>query len=333
MIINRTFNFGKPNVTTGQKKVPSLEVYPSTLTATSTGLAFEPSYLDNYTFFNIAQTSLSTDLIILPSADIGTVIKFYAISAASIKAGADASGLTINGGADTASYAIPAGGFVTAEKVTSTNWIVEAAGDSAVETLVGKTISLGSNTVTGTLAQFNTACSNADFTSLTGSETLTNKTLTAPIISAPNITSSPTGDGIIQWAEVSITNAETLALRATPKTLVAAPGAGKILEFVSAQLYFDYTGAYTETSDDLAVKYTDGSGAAVSQTIDVTGFVDATADTIINALPKINALVAKSGSENKALVLHNTGDGEYGGGNAANAIRVKVAYRVWSSGF
>jgi hypothetical protein len=159
-------------------------------------------------------------------------------------------------------------------------------------------------------------------------QTLTNKTLVAPAFS-----SSPTGDGVTQWAEVSITNAEMLALRATPKTLVAAPGAGKVLEFVSAQLYFDYTGAYTETADNMAVKFTDGSGAAVSQAIEATGFVDATADTITNALPKIDTIVAKSGSENKALVLHNTGDGEYGGGNAANAIRVKVAYRVWSTGF
>lgn len=168
---------------------------------------------------------------------------------------------------------------------------------------------------------------------LTLSQTLTNKTLTSPTLTTPVFSGSPTGDGVTQWVEVAITNAEMLALRATPKTLVAAPGAGKVLEFVSAQLYFDYTAAYTETADNMAVKYTDGSGAAVSQAIEATGFVDATADTITNALPKIDAIVAKSGSENKALVLHNTGDGEYGGGNASNAIRVKVAYRVWSTGF
>lgn len=137
----------------------------------------------------------------------------------------------------------------------------------------------------------------------------------------------------IQYAEVSITNAQMLALRATPKTLVAAPGAGKVLEFVSAVLLFDYTGAYTETADNMAVKYTDGSGAIVSETIEATGFVDATADTMTTAIAKADVIVAKSGSENKALVLHNTGDGEYGGGNASNAIRVKVAYRVHTTGF
>ena len=44
-------------------------------------------------------------------------------------------------------------------------------------TLTNKTISLSNNTVTGTKAQFNTACSDADFATLAGSETLTSKTL------------------------------------------------------------------------------------------------------------------------------------------------------------
>lgn len=45
-------------------------------------------------------------------------------------------------------------------------------------TLTNKTISLGSNTVSGTLAQFNTAVTDADLASLAGTETLTNKRIT-----------------------------------------------------------------------------------------------------------------------------------------------------------
>jgi hypothetical protein len=49
-------------------------------------------------------------------------------------------------------------------------------------TLTNKTIALGSNTVSGTTAQFNTALTDNDFATLAGAETLTNKTLTAPVI-------------------------------------------------------------------------------------------------------------------------------------------------------
>ena len=49
---------------------------------------------------------------------------------------------------------------------------------TGTSTLTNKTINLTSNTLSGTLAQFNTALSDDDFASLTGTETLTNKTLT-----------------------------------------------------------------------------------------------------------------------------------------------------------
>ena len=49
--------------------------------------------------------------------------------------------------------------------------------NSGSQTLTNKSIALGSNTVTGTLAQLNTAISDADVASLAGSETLTNKTI------------------------------------------------------------------------------------------------------------------------------------------------------------
>jgi hypothetical protein len=54
----------------------------------------------------------------------------------------------------------------------------------STDTLTNKSISLTTNTITGTKAEFNSAMSDADFASLAGSETLTNKTLTSPIISS-----------------------------------------------------------------------------------------------------------------------------------------------------
>ena len=54
-------------------------------------------------------------------------------------------------------------------------------------TFSGKTISLAGNTLTGTLAEFNVALSDADFATLAGGETLVNKTLTSPTLNNPTV--------------------------------------------------------------------------------------------------------------------------------------------------
>ncbi len=59
---------------------------------------------------------------------------------------------------------------------------VKAYVDGGTSTITNKTINLANNTLTGTTAQFNTALSDNDFATLAGSETLTNKTLTSPVL-------------------------------------------------------------------------------------------------------------------------------------------------------
>jgi len=54
---------------------------------------------------------------------------------------------------------------------------------TTAQTLTNKTVNLTSNTLTGTIAQFNTALSDGDFSTLAGTETLTNKTLSSPTLS------------------------------------------------------------------------------------------------------------------------------------------------------
>lgn len=54
---------------------------------------------------------------------------------------------------------------------------------AGTETLTNKTINLTNNTLTGTVSQFNTALSDGDFATLSGAETLTNKALNNPIFS------------------------------------------------------------------------------------------------------------------------------------------------------
>jgi len=54
---------------------------------------------------------------------------------------------------------------------------------AGTETLTNKTFAIGSNTFSGTTAQFNTALSDGSFATLAGTETLTNKTIGAVTIS------------------------------------------------------------------------------------------------------------------------------------------------------
>lgn len=55
---------------------------------------------------------------------------------------------------------------------------------TATQTLTNKTLSLGSNTISGTTAEFNTALTDGDFATIGGTETLTGKTLTSPTINS-----------------------------------------------------------------------------------------------------------------------------------------------------
>ena len=108
-------------------------------------------------------------------------------------------------------------GFVTAASTT---------------TFTNKTLDLGGtgNSVTGSLAEFNTALQGDSFVSLTGSETLTNKTLTTPTI-----------------AEIDATGDFTID--ATTDIVLDADGADVILKDGGTEF-----GRFTNSSSDFVVK-------------------------------------------------------------------------------
>jgi hypothetical protein len=75
------------------------------------------------------------------------------------------------------------------------------------ETLTNKSVNLANNTLTGTFAQFNTAVSNATLVSTTGTEILTNKSLTAPVLTG---SSASAGSIIFKEDTDNGTNSATL---------------------------------------------------------------------------------------------------------------------------
>ncbi|HEY0751935.1 MAG TPA: hypothetical protein VGD26_12315 [Chitinophagaceae bacterium] len=123
MEIYRSGNGGKPSIDAGSlKRVNSFNVYPSTIVATaSTGTTMSRNLIDNYEWFNVAQTSAATDFITLPDCPVGTVIKMYAVSACKVQGqGSD----TINGVAPTTDITLAADSVSTLTKTSATAWVL-----------------------------------------------------------------------------------------------------------------------------------------------------------------------------------------------------------------
>ena len=140
-------------------------------------------------------------------------------------------------------------------------------------------------------------------------------------------------DSAIKTDTIELSNADIKALRGTKKELVATPGADYFVELISAVLILDYgSEVLTESVDNLVIQYAT-SGVDATAAIEMTGFIDSTAD-IIAVIPALTLTgVAATNLVNNALELFNTGDGEFGG-NASNdtTMTVKVNYRVHKAG-
>ncbi len=131
------------------------------------------------------------------------------------------------------------------------------------------------------------------------------------------------GDPTEAEVDVTISSTELLALNATPKTLVAAPGAGYALVPLSIQLFLDYnSAAYSgvASGEDLALKYTNASGAILA-TIETDPFLTSTADAYRFQFPVTTTITPV---DNAALVLHLL-SGEVAAGNSP--LRCRVRYR------
>ena len=84
---------------------------------------------------------------------------------------------------------------------------------TGTETLTNKSLNLANNTLTGTFAQFNSAVSNATLVSTTGTETLTNKSLTAPVL-----TGSSASAGSIIFKEDTDNGTNSVTLKGAAST-------------------------------------------------------------------------------------------------------------------
>lgn len=132
-------------------------------------------------------------------------------------------------------------------------------------------------------------------------------------------------DTSIVQADITITTGQLLALHATPKQLIAAPGLGFAIILVDAQLRLAYNSAAYDGiagGEDLEIRYTDGSGQLVA-TVETTGFLDQAADAYRHIYPASAAAIVPVA--NAALVM-NLASGEIATGNSP--LKVRVRYRT-----
>lgn len=138
-------------------------------------------------------------------------------------------------------------------------------------------------------------------------------TLFAPLYAAP-----------LKTATVTVSSEELLALNATPKTLIAAPGEGKALILLGAELWLDfaetaYDGIHAD--EDLTIRYTDASGAVLA-TVETDPFLAATADAFRYVQPTTTAAITPVA--NAPLVLHLS-TGEIATGDST--LKLRLLYR------
>jgi len=135
-------------------------------------------------------------------------------------------------------------------------------------------------------------------------------------------------------ATTTLTTAQVNALRATPISLVTAPGSGLWLQFLGACLSYNYTTtAFTVGADeDFIIRYDGGAGSDLTASIESAGFIDQTNDEIRYFPPATWTVTDDVVSiVNKKIEIFNTGAGETADGGTSTLI-VKVLYRVHATG-
>jgi hypothetical protein len=150
-----------------------------------------------------------------------------------------------------------------------------------------------------------------------GDATISNAGVVA--IGAGKVLSAMVEQGLIRYADVTIATGEVLALRTTPKTLVAAPGAGYCIVPLSAYATLDYNSiAYDNGTDTLDVQYSGGSALMSFAT------------TLIEASADIRSYVGMAEAafaplDNTALVARCSSADPTAGNSA---IKIRVYYRI-----
>src|SRR6056300_866293 len=222
-LTNKTINTASNTITIVEADISDLGSY---ITASSTDTLTNKTFdangtgnsISNIEVADLASGVLDTDLASVSASDdtlaSAKAIKAYIdtqVTAQDLDFQADTGGaLAIDLDSETLTFT-GSTGIDTSGSGNTVTFAIDSTvtTNSGTQTLTNKSISLTTNTLSGTTAEFNTALSDGSFATLAGTETLTNKTLTTPIISSISNTGTLTLP----------TSTDTLVGRATTDTL------------------------------------------------------------------------------------------------------------------
>ena len=177
---------------------------------------------------------------------------------------------------------------------------------NATQTFDNKSINLNANTVTGTIALFNTALSDADFATLAGTETLTNKTLTSPKINEDvAVTATATELNVLDGITSS-----TAELNILDGVTATAAQINVLASLTSSAIELNILDGATLSTAEL--NYVDGVTSAIQTQLDAKQAVVANvSDTEIGYLDGVTSAIQTQLNGKQATVL-NVSDVEIG---------------------
>lgn len=120
--------------------------------------------------------------------------------------------------------------------------------------------------------------------------------------SAGHVVSADMADDLVHTIQVALSSAEILALNATPKTLIAAPGAGKVIIVEHILLKMVTTATQYANGGALEFRYTNASGAKVTADI-AAAVVTAAAATSYTGVAGVTTSLTMVA--NAAIVVNN----------------------------
>jgi hypothetical protein len=184
-------------------------------------------------------------------------------------------------------------------------------GKATTDTLTNKTFDLDSNTLTGSLAEFNSALQGDSFATLADTLTLTNKTFTSPTITSGVFNTGVSGSAFLDEDNMSSNSATALASQQSIAAYIVTVVDAQDLDIAGD------TGTIDVDLDDETLTLAGGTGLASSASgTTVTFNIDSTVATLVGSetfedktftSPLINALTFASGQSTSGLNIGANG--------------------------